>query len=150
MGTTDIELLNTILTNTLEYSEKLRKLASMEYDLETTKKLEDFHQYRKNQVEELLDHIKKSGGKAHSTPPRTEQQALSWCPIHLPESKEIIPLLKFLIFAEKNSLKDYKRLSKIIEHDEIKAQLQKPITQGENTLKYLETALQSNQISKEK
>jgi hypothetical protein len=147
MSLSHIELLNQILTNTLIYKGKLDTLSERPYSEETYLKLRDFADRRNQQANELIQIINELGGHVQSTPNRTDAPKISWCDEVLPNSDDIIALLNYLIKAERDSLKDYRQAQDQISNNEINSKLKEHILQGEATLKYLQAALETNQVS---
>lgn len=150
MSSSTIESLNKILTNTFLYVDRLTTISQKAYSEETRMKLRDFVDRRKRQANELVHAISSLGGDVQSTPRRTDGASVFWCPEILPQDSETIPLLKYLISSEEKSLDDYEKAINQISNTEIETQLKDHMQQGEATLKYLRTALQTNQASIDK
>jgi len=147
MSSSNIELLNQILTNTLLYKEKLDTLSERPYSEETHLKLREFADRRKQQANELIQIINELGGHVQSTPNQTDAPKVSWCSEVLPKRNDVVALLTYLIKAEGDSLNDYRQAQNKISNTETNSKLKDHILQGEATLKYLQAALETNQVS---
>lgn len=147
MAFTTVELLNKILTNTFLYVGNLKTLSQRGYSEETNKKLKEFLNDRESQSKELIGAINTMGGDVQSTPRHTDGEVISWCPSCAPKQHSTISLLEFLIASEEGSLNDYKKALNQTSSPKIRPQLQNHKKQGEATVKYLSTALQTNRDS---
>lgn len=140
--------LNKILTNTLDYREVLLKLAESVSHQATQDKLEEFAKVRKKQSEDLILLISNLGGNVQSTERQTDQPAISWTEKKHPDDKDIKGLLEYLIGAEENSVEDYSDvLKKVDDASDAQEILERHKREGETTLNYLETALETNKHS---
>lgn len=114
----------------------------------TQDKLEEFAKVRKKQGEELIALISNLGDNVQSTGRQTDQAAVSWSSHKRPKSKDIGLLLEYLITAEKNSLEDYSdELKEVDDASHGQEVLERYKREGETTLKYMETALDTHNRS---
>ena len=125
-----IDILNKILTNTLEYKEVLDDLAEEVSERSIQKKLIELAEIKKKQSKVLMKIISAIGGDVQSSERITDQHLVSWMSPPIPHAGNRGEILNFLVKTEQNARQDYQ---KILNHkdlddkgkSELKVQLQK-------------------------
>ncbi|MBW8201124.1 hypothetical protein [Flagellimonas abyssi] len=111
-----IDVLNKILTNTLDYKQVLQKLADSITHPPTTDKLNQLEDIAEKETEKLIRIVSDLGGDVESSERLTDQKAIYWFPRPLPDVGDNASVWASLIKAERNKEVDYKSL---LEHQEI-------------------------------
>jgi len=146
MKNTIIDELNKVLTNTLDYREVLRKLASTISHNATQEKLKEFSEIAEKEGNRLIKAISDLGGDVESSDRQTDQEAICWITSPLPDTNNMQSVLACLIEAERKKEDDY---SAIFAHDDIdretRNRLDKNQRQTKANILYFQTAMQTSE-----
>ncbi len=107
---TQVDELNKILTNTLDYKSVLLDLSKSISHQATKNKLREFAAVKEKESQKLMELVKASGGQIETNERMTDQEGLYWVPRPLPEPQDMEVILDKLIHAERNAIEDYDSL----------------------------------------
>lgn len=111
-----IDVLNKILTNTLDYKQVLQNLSDSVTHPPTSDKLNQLVEIAEKEIEKLIKIIGELGGDVDSSERLSDQEAINWFPRPLPNTGDNASVWESLIKAERNKEDDYKNL---LAHQEI-------------------------------
>jgi len=139
MAIENIDELNTLLTNTLEYKQFLKEQADSGYDSRSDKKISEFASIKNCQGITLMKLISELGGDVESSARITDQRIISWLPSREPSFNTQVDLIGYCLEAENNAMEQYRDLiTRFEEESEFTEMLNNFIDQSENALDYFE------------
>lgn len=111
-----IDVLNKILTNTLDYKQVLKNLTDSITHPTTSDKVNELAEIAEKETKKLIKIISELGGDVDSTERLSDQEAINWFPRPLPNTGDNASVWASLIKAERSKEDDYKSL---LAHQEI-------------------------------
>ncbi|MCK0159170.1 hypothetical protein [Allomuricauda sp. F6463D] len=115
METNKIDVLNKILTNTLEYIQILQNLTDSITHPPTLDKLNQLKVINEEESEKLIKVISGLGGDVQTSERLTDQEAINWISSPILNNGDITSVWEHLIEAERNKEDDYKNV--LTHHD---------------------------------
>ncbi|WP_318312617.1 hypothetical protein [Flagellimonas crocea] len=105
-----IDILNKILTNTLDYKQVLQKLADSITHPSTSDRLNELEESADGESKKIIKIISDMGGDVESSERLSDQESIYWMSRPLPDAGDLVSVWNSIIEAERNKEDDYKYL----------------------------------------